>query len=93
MGYAILASDCPGQGGKSQDIGGYAGTTVSGHIFAGLDGNQKDMFYVRLYQNICILLRIVKELKGIDTNHIYVNGASQGGGLATVCSALHPDII
>ena len=35
MGYALLAMDCPGQGGKSQDIGGFLGTTVSGHLIAG----------------------------------------------------------
>ncbi len=42
------------------------GTTVTGHIVAGLDGNPKDMYYVRLLQNICILCRIVRELDGID---------------------------
>ena len=48
MGYALLAMDCPGQGGKSQDIGGFLGTTVSGDLIAGLDGEPKDMYYVRL---------------------------------------------
>lgn len=80
MGYALLAMDCPGQGGKSQDIGGFLGTTVSGHLIAGLDGEPKDMYYVRLYQNIRILCRIVRQMKDIDQRRIYINGASQGAG-------------
>ena len=92
MGYALLAMDCPGQGGKSQDIGGFLGTTVSGHLIAGLDGEPKDMYYVRLYQNIRILCRIVRQMKDIDQRRIYINGASQGAGLGIACAALNPDL-
>ena len=93
MGYALLAMDCPGQGGKSQDIGGFLGTTVSGHLIAGLDGEPKDMYYVRLYQNIRILCRIVRELEGIDLARVFVNGASQGGGLGIATCALNSELI
>lgn len=93
MGCAVLALDCPGQGGWGQDIGGFEGTTVGGHIVAGLDGAPENMYYVRLHQNIHILCRIVAELPGIDTGRIYVNGASQGGGLGIACAALNPDLI
>lgn len=92
MGFALLAMDCPGQGGKGQDVGGYAGTTVAGHLVAGLDGDPKDMYYVRLYQNIRILCRIVREMAEIDKGRIYINGASQGGGLGVACAALNPDL-
>ena len=92
MGCAVLAMDCPGQGGRGEDIGGYKGTTVSGHIIAGLDGDAKDMYYVRLFQNTSILCRIAQELKGIDKNKIYANGASQGAGIALACSSLNPII-
>lgn len=92
MGCALLAMDCPGQGGRGQDVGGYKGTTVTGHIVAGLDGDPKDMYYVRLLQNICILCRIVRELDGIDLERVYINGASQGGGLGIICAALNPDL-
>lgn len=57
MGCAILVMDCPGQGGKSEDLGIVKGTTV-----AGLDGEPKDMYYVRLFQNTCILTRIAQNL-------------------------------
>lgn len=92
MGCALLAMDCPGQGGNGQDFGGYEGTTVSGHIIAGLDGNPKDMYYVRLFQNASILCRIAQELKGIDKNKIYANGASQGAGITLACTSLNPII-
>ena len=70
MGCALLAMDCPGQGGNGQDLGGFAGTTVTGHIVAGLDGPVEEMYYVRLHQNIRILCRIVRELVGIDQSKV-----------------------
>lgn len=93
MGCALLALDCPGQGGWGQDLGGYAGSTVSGHIIAGLDGPPENMYYVRLHQNIRILCRIVQRLEGIDLGRVFVNGASQGGGLGLACAALNPELI
>lgn len=92
MGFALLAMDCPGQGGLGEDLGGYAGTTVSGHLVAGLDGPPERMYYVRLYQNICIMCRIARELQGIDQERIYINGASQGGALGIACAALNPGL-
>lgn len=93
MGCALIGLDNPGQGGKSQDVGGFLGTTVSGHIIAGLDGPVENMYYVRLYQDVRILCRIVRELEGIDLSRVYVNGASQGGGMGIACCALNPDLI
>ena len=93
MGMALLAFDCPGQGGPGQDVGGYEGTTVSGHIVAGLDGDPSGLYYVRCHQDIRILCRIVRELGGIDLSCVYVNGASQGGGLGVACCALNPDLV
>ena len=93
MGMAMIAMDCPGQGGRSEDKGGYKGTTVAGHIAAGLDGPLEDMYYVRLYQDIRILCRIARELDGIDAGKVFVNGASQGGGQGIACAALNPDLI
>ncbi|MGL4374087.1 MAG: acetylxylan esterase, partial [Turicibacter sp.] len=92
MGFAVIALDCGGQGGKSQDLGNYTGTTVSGHIVMGLDGEPKDMYYVKLFQDLCLLCRIVTQLDEIDATKIYANGASQGAALALVCTALNPTI-
>lgn len=93
MGCAVVALDCPGQGGFGSDSGGYRGTTAAGHITAGLDGAPEGMYYVRLYQNIRILCRIVKHLPGADLSRVFVNGGSQGGALGLGCCALNPDLI
>ena len=93
MGMAILAMDCPGQGGYGDDAGGYRGTTVTGHIVAGVDGPAEDMYYVRLHQNVRILCRIVRRLEGIDLNRVFINGASQGGGIGLACAGLNNDLI
>ena len=44
MGMALIALDCPGQGGPSEDIGGFEGTTVAGHIVAGIDGDPANLY-------------------------------------------------
>ena len=93
MGMALIAMDCPGQAGYSVDTGGFLGTTVSGHIVAGLDGPAEGMYYVRLHQNIRILCRIVRQLQEIDLRRVFVNGGSQGGGLGLACCALNPGLI
>lgn len=93
MGMALIAMDCPGQAGYSVDAGGFLGTTVSGHIVAGLDGPAEGMYYVRLHQDIRILCRIVRQLQEIDLRRVFVNGGSQGGGLGLACCALNPGLI
>ncbi len=93
LGYAVLSMDNPGQGGRSEDIGGFNGTTVAGHLVAGIDGGPRNLYYVRLYQNQRILCRIAAELEGIDCSRVFVNGGSQGGGMGIACCALNPDLV
>lgn len=93
MGCAVIALDCPGQGGFGSDPGGYCGTTVAGHIVAGLDGAPEAMYYTRLFQNIRILCRIVRRLPYVDLTRVFVNGGSQGGALGLVCCALNSDFV
>ena len=93
MGCAILSMDNPGQGGRSEDVGGFKGTTVSGHLIAGLDGGPENLYYVRLYQDQRILCRIARELDGVDLSRVFVNGSSQGGGMGLACCALNSDLI
>lgn len=90
MGMAVIALDCPGQGGWGFDAGGFHGPTASGHIIAGLDGPPEKMYYVRLYQNVRILCRIVGQLEKINVSRVFVNGGSQGGAIALACAALNP---
>ena len=93
LGCAVLAMDNPGQGGPSEDVGGYLGTTVAGHLVAGLDGGPRNLYYVRLYQDVRILCRVARELPGVDAGRVLVNGASQGGGMGLACCALNPDLV
>ena len=92
-GYAVVALDNPGQGGRSEDVGGFKGTTVSGHLIAGVDGGPENLYYVRLYQDVRILCRIVRELGGVDADRVFVNGGSQGGGMGIACCALNPGLV
>ncbi|MEG1847369.1 MAG: acetylxylan esterase [Lachnospiraceae bacterium] len=94
LGYALLAMDCPGQGGYSEDKIARQGTTASDHIIMGLDGPVEQMYYVQTFLDTCLMVRIAKELEGIDHTRICINGASQGAGLGLVCAALnHKDIV
>lgn len=91
-GFAVLAMDCRGQGGKSEDLGGVLGTTVSGHVIVGIDDDVEKMLFCKTYKDTVCLVKIAESLEGIDKKNLFVNGASQGGGLATVCAALNPSI-
>ncbi len=91
-GMAVIAMDCRGQGGLSEDVGGIQGTTVSGHLIAGLDDTLENMLYVKIYSDVYILSRIAMSLSELNPEIVYVNGASQGAALACVCAALNPNI-
>lgn len=56
-------------------------------------GDPANLYYVRLHQDIRILCRIVRELEGIDLARVFVNGASQGGGLGIATCALNSELI
>lgn len=92
LGYSVIAMDCPHQGGYGRDLTVVDSTMMGGMIVAGIEGDAKDMYYVRQFQNIGLLCRIVQQLTLIDQNRIYVNGASQGGGFGIACAALNPII-
>ena len=51
------------------------------------------MYYVRLYQDVRILCRIVRELPGLDAGRVCVYGDSQGGGVGLATCALNPGLI
>lgn len=90
IGTAVLAMDCSGQGGYSQDLRARCGSTASDHIIMGIDGPEEDMYYVQTFLDTCLMVRIAQQLPGIDPDRIYVNGGSQGAGLGLVCAALNP---
>lgn len=93
MGMAVLAMDCPGQGGDSVYAGTPAGTTAADHIVMGLAGEPEGLYYTETFQDTCLMVRLALALRELDNSRIYVNGASQGGGLGLVCTALNPRYI
>ena len=92
QGYSVVAMDCRGQGGKSEDVGGAPGTTLSGHIVRGLAGSPRDLLYRSIFLDCVQATRILMTLPGVDATRIGVTGASQGGGLTLACAALEPRV-
>lgn len=89
MGCALLAMDCPGQG-ERQDLGGFAGTTVTGHIVAGWMGLWK---IFSLCPPASEYPHPLPDRAGAG-GHRPKQGLCQrrvpGGGLGLACAALNP---
>jgi len=92
MGFSVAALDCRGQGGKSQDPGGVAGTTYRGHIIRGLDDCPDNLLFRDIFLDTAQLASIVMDMPEVDADRVGVFGGSQGGGLTLACAALEPRI-
>lgn len=92
IGYAVLAMDCRGQGGMSEDRGGVLGTTVCGHLMMGIDDELDQMYYRKVYLDAYLLSKIAEKLPEIDEKKIISYGQGQGGALAIVVAALNERI-
>lgn len=92
-GFDVMAMDCRGQGGRSQDVGGILGTTYSGHFIRGLDDpDPHRMLMHQIMLDAARLARIASRMDGKGDVPVAAFGASQGGGLALACAALFPAI-
>jgi cephalosporin-C deacetylase len=91
-GFSVLAMDCRGQGGLSEDTGGVKGNTLHGHIIRGLDDAPENMLFRHIFLDTALLADIVMNLPEVDPNRVGVMGWSQGGGLTLACAALEPRI-
>ncbi|MDY5003257.1 MAG: acetylxylan esterase [Atopobiaceae bacterium] len=91
-GMILVSMDNPGQGGRSEDVGGFPGTTVAGHVVLGLEGEPKDLYYVRLQQDIRILFRVLAAEPRLAHAQTFVYGDSQGGGVGLAAAALNPEV-
>ena len=92
QGFTVVALDCRGQGGLSEDVGGVKGGTLQGHIIRGLDGRPEDLLYRAIFLDTAQLARIVMALPGVNPDRVGAMGASQGGALTIACAALEPRI-
>ncbi len=92
QGYSVLAMDCRGQGGRSEDVGGIRGNTLNGHVVRGLASGPRGLLYRSIFLDCVQTVRILMNLPGLDAGRIGVTGASQGGGLTLACAALEPRV-
>lgn len=92
-GITVLALDCRGQGGLSEDNLTVQGTTIRGHIIRGIDDPNPDKLYFRnVFLDTVQTVRILMSMEHVDPERIGVQGLSQGGALATACAALEPRV-
>jgi cephalosporin-C deacetylase len=91
-GMVVAFLDCRGQGGKSEDVGGVKGTTLSGHFIRGLSDKPEKMLFRQIYLDCAQLAGIVMNLPEVDETRIGAMGGSQGGALTIACAALEPRI-
>jgi cephalosporin-C deacetylase len=92
MGYTVVAMDCRGQGGLSEDRGNFQGTTYGGHIVRGLEGNPDNLMFRHIMLDTAQLARIVMDMEDVDAERVGVTGYSQGGALTIACAALEPRV-
>ena len=91
-GVSVLALDCRGQGGFSQDRGGVTGTTLKGHIIRGLDDAPQQLLFRQIFLDTAQLAGIAMQMPEVDPQRVGATGGSQGGGLTLACAALEPRI-
>ncbi len=91
-GCVVVAMDCRGQGGRSEDVGGVSGPTRQGHIVRGLEDAPEKLLYRSIFLDTAQLAGLVMNMDGVDPTRVMAQGASQGGGLTLACAALEPRI-
>ncbi|HET7615822.1 MAG TPA: alpha/beta fold hydrolase [Bacillales bacterium] len=92
-GATVLAMDCRGQGGLSEDNLTVNGSTVRGHIIRGLgDPDPDNLYYRNVFLDTVQAARILMSLDQVDPERAGALGASQGGALTAACAALEPRI-
>jgi cephalosporin-C deacetylase len=92
LGFSVIAMDCRGQGGTSEDTGGVRGTTHHGHIIRGLDDTEDNLLFRHIFLDAAQLAGIVMDLPEVDADRVGVTGWSQGGALTLACAALEPRV-
>lgn len=91
-GLAIASLDCRGQGGRSEDVGGVKGNTLSGHFIRGLEDHPDKLLFRQIFLDTAQLARVVMGFAEVDETRVGAFGQSQGGALTIACAALEPRI-
>ncbi|MGM0209011.1 cephalosporin-C deacetylase [Enterococcus sp. DIV0421] len=91
-GVGVVFMDVPGQAGQSQEVGNYSGIMVKGQVIRGMLEGPKHLFFTDVYRSIVQLINIVSKFDWVNSKELYTYGASQGGALSLVASALSNQI-
>lgn len=92
-GISVLAMDCRGQGGLSEDNLTVKGTTIRGHIIRGIDDpNPDNLYYRNVFLDTAQTARILMSMEEVDPARVGAFGLSQGGALTVACAALEPRV-
>ena len=91
-GFSVIALDCRGQGGLSEDVSPPRRATQHGHIVRGLTEGPEALLYRSVFTDVVRTVRILATLPDVDPSRLGAAGASQGGGLALVAAALEPGV-
>lgn len=92
QGMSVMALDCRGQGGLSEDSGGHKGNTLNGHIIRGLEAGPEDLLFRSIFLDCAQMAGLLMDRPEVDGARVGATGGSQGGGLTLACAALEPRI-
>ena len=87
MGFAVFAMDVRGQGGETGNLLSQSYGMTKGWITQGLLAPEQS-YYQAITVDALQALAWAQQQPEVDASRIYVAGASQGGGLALITSAL-----
>lgn len=92
-GFIVLALDCRGQGGLSEDNVSVKGDIMNGLIIRGVEEwNPEKLYFYRQFLDTYQAASILMNMTHVDEKKIFIKGISQGGGLALACAGLVPEI-
>ena len=92
VGYAVLAPDCRGQGGRSGAGSPGKGGTAYCPMFFGLEDRIENLYLHHLMEDACIWILAAKALPGIKQDELVTYGEGQGAGLAVATAALFSEV-
>lgn len=88
-----MALDCRSQGGLSEDNESVKGDIMQGLIIRGLEEwNPSKLYFYQQFLDCYQAAKILMSMKNVDSKRIFLQGISQGGGLALACAGLLPQI-
>ena len=87
QGVCVLAMDCRGQNGQSQDAADYSEGHQMGWMTKGIR-NPAEYYFRFVYADAVRALEMLARREEVDAKRIAITGISQGGGLTLAAAAL-----